>query len=336
MKTDTAERIIKYIAKNQQARAHDIGRVFGIGQTAVHRQLNKLVEQGRIQRVGKPPLVFYVLTPPQTKSIIQTATVAILSANTATYIDDTYLYISPQGDMLYGLDGFKTWAAAIKQNNRIVQLSEEYVKIHRSAEAIRSSEGWIDATHKVATTFSDNGITKLLYGDFYSIPQFGKTTLGNLVLYAKQSQNRQLIDTAVEQVKPIIERIIDTYMIDTVAFVPPSVPRKLQFMQEFADRLALDLPKVDLVKSYRGDVIVPQKSLSDLRERVTNAQETIYLKSPLSSGSKNVLLIDDAVGSGATLTEIAKKLLVGSSNVELIVGFAIVGSFNGFEVIREI
>jgi predicted amidophosphoribosyltransferase len=107
-------------------------------------------------------------------------------------------------------------------------------------------------------------------------------------------------------------------------------------MQEFADRLGVNLPKAQLVKSYRGDVIVPQKSLSGLQERVANAQETMYLKSPLSIGSKNVLLIDDAVGSGATLNEIAKKLLVGNPNVESIVGFAIVGSINGFEVVREI
>jgi predicted amidophosphoribosyltransferase len=60
------------------------------------------------------------------------------------------------------------------------------------------------------------------------------------------------------------------------------------------------------------------------------------LKSPLPSGSKHILLIDDAVGSRATLNAIAKKLLVGNSNIELIIGFAIVGSINGFEVIREI
>jgi predicted ArsR family transcriptional regulator len=61
MKTDTADRIVGYIAINKQARAHDLGRIFNIGQTAVHRQLNKLVAQGKVQKVGKPPLVFYVL-----------------------------------------------------------------------------------------------------------------------------------------------------------------------------------------------------------------------------------------------------------------------------------
>jgi hypothetical protein len=335
MKTDTANRIVAHIASNHQARAHDIGRAFGIGQTAVHRQLNKLVEQGKIQKVGKPPLVFYVLTP-QTRTTAQSGQASALSASTAAYINEHYLYISPQGELLYGTDGFKAWAIATKQDTQIVALSEEYSKTHYDWEQRRSPRGWINATHKLSATFTDNVLAKLFYGDFYSIPKFGKTKLGNLVLYAKQSQNKQLIDNAVEQIKPTIQQIITTYCIDTIAFAPPSVPRKLQFMQEFASRLALNLPKAELVKSYRGDVIVPQKSLSRLQERVTNAQETIYLKSPLPSGSKHILLIDDAVGSGATLNEIAKKLLASNPGIELIIGFAIVGSINGFEVIREI
>ncbi len=155
-------------------------------------------------------------------------------------------------------------------------------------------------------------------------------------MYSKQSQKRQLIDRAVEQVKPLIERIITIYAIDTIAFAPPSLPRKLQFMQEFADKLDINLPKIQLVKSYKGDIIVAQKSLSGLQERITNARDTIFLKTPLSVGTKNILLIDDAVGSGATLNETAKKLLVGNPQIESIIGFAIVGSTKGFEVIREI
>ena len=107
-------------------------------------------------------------------------------------------------------------------------------------------------------------------------------------------------------------------------------------MQEFAESLDVNIPRVQLVKSYKGDVIVAQKSLSSLEERITNARETIFLKSPLLSSVKNVLLIDDAVGSGAALNEIAKKIQAGNSSKKTIMGFAIVGSIRGFEVIREI
>lgn len=334
MRTDTADKIVDYIATNKQARAHDIGRIFNIGQTAVHRQLNKLVGQKKIQKVGKPPLVFYVLTP-QAQAVSLTGKASIISKSTAEYVNKNYLYISPQGEMLNGMDGFKAWVTSVKEDARIVPLSEEYVQTHSRAEASRSPEGWIDATHKLSATFSDNAITKLFYEDFYSISKFGKTKLGNLVLYSKQSQNRQLIDVAVEQVKPIIERILTIYNIDTIAFAPPSLPRRLQFMQEFADKLNINLPRAQFVKSYKGNIIVAQKSLSRLEERITNARDTIFLKSPLSVGAKNILLIDDAVGSGATLNEAAKKLLIGNPHTASIVGFAIVGSTKWFEVIRE-
>jgi len=157
-----------------------------------------------------------------------------------------------------------------------------------------------------------------------------------MVLYSKQSQNRELIDKAVDEVKSIIERIISIYNIDTIAFAPPSLPRKLQFMQEFADKLNINLPKIQLVKSYKGDIIVAQKSLTGLEERIANARETIFLKSLLPLGTQNILLIDDAVGSGATLNETAKKLHPGNLTKKTIIGFAIVGSIKGFEVISEV
>lgn len=335
MKTDTADRIVTYITANHQARAHDIGQVFGIGQTAVHRQLNKLVNQGKLQRVGKPPLVFYVLAHQDTAPL-PVSQLANLPAAATAYINQNYLYISPQGELLYGMPGFQAWVHTTKQDARLAALAAEYHKTHRAWEANRSPKNWIDATPKAAATFIDNALAKLLYADFYSLPKFGKTKLGNLVLYAKQSQNRQLITSAVEQVKPIIQQIIITYSIDTIAFAPPSVPRKLQFMHEFAGQLQLGLPKAELVKTYRGDVIVPQKSLSGLQERITNAQETIYPRAPLPAACKNLLLIDDAVGSGATLNEVAKKLRLSNPGIKRIIGFAIVGSVNGFEVIREI
>ncbi len=181
MVTDTAKKIVGYITINKQARAHDIGRIFNIGQTAVHRQLNKLVARGEIQKVGKPPLVFYVLAP-QTQTASITGKASILSASTVVYINKNFLYITPQGEMLYGMEGFQAWVKSVKEDTRIVSLSEEYVQTHSRAEASRSPEGWLDATRKLSTTFSDNALKKLFYGDFYSISKFGKTKLGNIVL----------------------------------------------------------------------------------------------------------------------------------------------------------
>ena len=49
----------------------------------------------------------------------------------------------------------------------------------------------------------------------------------------------------------------------------------------------------------------------------------------------NILLIDDAVGSGATLNEIAKQLK-NKNIAKSITGRALVVSFKGFDVISEV
>ncbi len=50
---------------------------------------------------------------------------------------------------------------------------------------------------------------------------------------------------------------------------------------------------------------------------------------------KNVLLIDDAVGSGATFQEVAKKLKKRGIATQ-VYGLAITGSAKGFDVISEV
>ena len=51
---------------------------------------------------------------------------------------------------------------------------------------------------------------------------------------------------------------------------------------------------------------------------------------------ENILLVDDALGSGATLNEIAKKIRQKGICKGKIVGFVITGSFKGFDVISEV
>ena len=50
---------------------------------------------------------------------------------------------------------------------------------------------------------------------------------------------------------------------------------------------------------------------------------------------KKVLLIDDAVGSGATLNETSLKLKE-KELAKKVIGLAITGSFKGFDVIQEV
>ena len=75
------------------------------------------------------------------------------------------------------------------------------------------------------------------------------------------------------------------------------------------------------------------KALSKIHERVANAKMSFV--NIEKQQFQKILIIDDAVGSGATINEIAQKIKHNKTANEII-GLAITGSYKGFEVITEL
>jgi predicted amidophosphoribosyltransferase len=96
--------------------------------------------------------------------------------------------------------------------------------------------------------------------------------------------------------------------------------------------LVLSVAEINIQK-ISGIIPVPQKSLSKLNERINNANNTFAVFG--NQKFEKVLLIDDAVGSGATLNQIAQKIKE-KGIAKTVVGLAVVGSFKGFDVITDI
>jgi predicted amidophosphoribosyltransferase len=71
--------------------------------------------------------------------------------------------------------------------------------------------------------------------------------------------------------------------------------------------------------------------------KIRSAYSSIYYSFAVKglASYQNLLLIDDAVGSGATLNQIARKIKV-KDIAKTIIGLAIVGSYKGFDVITDI
>lgn len=67
---------------------------------------------------------------------------------------------------------------------------------------------------------------------------------------------------------------------------------------------------------------------------VKTAAGTIFIED--FAACQNILLIDDAVGSGATFNETARKIKEKNLCFGKIIGLAITGSFKGFDVLTEI
>jgi hypothetical protein len=299
---------------------------------AVHKQLKKLIADGLLQKAGRPPLVFYTLVPkPDTPVLTQPK----LADDIKESIEDNFLSITAEGKLLYGMAGFTYWANLYQKNKPLLYLTKEYIKVLEQKKEYTTAEGWIDATKKLTGTFPKSYVDHLLYRDIYSYPLFGRTKLAKLVMHAKQAENKRLIDQIAVLAKPVIDRIIKKFDITAVGFIPPTVPRRLQFMDELEVKLSLALPKIDLVKIMAGDIPVPQKTLAKLEERVINARSSIYLRHVAEPSYPNVLLIDDVAGSGASFNETASKLRGVKIGYNRIVAFALVGNIKGYDVIRQ-
>ncbi|NOQ68149.1 HTH domain-containing protein [Patescibacteria group bacterium] len=327
MKTDTSKKIVEYINENKQATGKELADYLEISRQALFRHLSQLLANNQIYKVGKPPKVFYFV---QEKGVVEKGSVVEIDSVIKKIIEENYLIITSVGARKSGLEGFIFWCQ--KTNQPIQKTAKEYVKTLKKYNAFKKA-GFIDGMAKMKTTFSQVYMDNLFYLDFYNIERFGKTKLGQMLLYAKQSQNKILMKELILDIKPQVKRLIKKYKIDGVGFIPPTVKRETQFIKEMERGLDLDMRKISITK-IKTEVAVPQKTLNKLPDRIENAQKTIVVDD--KKKYKNILLIDDAVGSGATLNETAAQIKAKKICQGKIIGLAITGSFKGFDVISEV
>ncbi|PJA10105.1 hypothetical protein COX68_01320, partial [Candidatus Falkowbacteria bacterium CG_4_10_14_0_2_um_filter_41_15] len=319
----------KYIKDKKHVSANELVDYLGISRQALFKHhLAKLIDDHVLVKNGRPPKVYYSIATPVKLEIKEKS--FNINNEAKNLINHDFLIITPAGERKEGLDGFIYWCQ--KNNLPLEKTTEEYLKTFKKYEKYKK-DGLIDSEEKLKSTFKNVFLDKLFYIDFYSIERFGKTKLGQLLLYAKQSQNKKLMQEIVGIIKPNIDKIIKKFKIDGVGFIPPTVKRETQLMKVLEKGLNLHSRKVEIIK-IKTAVAVPQKTLNKLVDRIENAKNTIIVSD--NSSFNNILLIDDAVGSGATLNETAKKIRDKKMCQGKIIGITITGSFNGFDVISEV
>lgn len=325
----TSEKILHFLDSHGLTASSELVNVLGITDRAVRKQLKQLLDTGQVQKSGRPPKVFYDLARGSDAVFSQTA-LETLPAEARALIEREFLYVTPRGTQEVGGQGFAYWCG--QRDLDIVKMADQYQKIWEKYGDARTN-GLIDGIRKMHTTFDSVWLDELYYVDFYSIEVFGKTKLGQKLLFAKQSQNRQMMNEIADTIHPRIVELMKDKHIETVGFIPPTVKRELQLMKQIEKRLDLPARKLRIEK-IKTPVAVPQKTLTKLEDRIENAQETLVVRAPVGTG--NILLIDDAVGSGATLNETARQIRRANPKCGRIVGLAITGSLKGFDVISEV
>lgn len=194
------------------------------------------------------------------------------------------------------------------------------------------NHGIIDVTNKLNNSFAINYLEKLWYLDFHSWEIFGKTKLGNLILYAKQNSDETLMRLISSEIKIKLQKLITDQQFTHVITIPHSVPRKKDFLSYTLKLCNLTPTPIKGFEKIFVHHVVAQKTLKSKEDRIKNAEQTLYWNNAVTP--QKVLLIDDACGSGSTLNIAAKKISSRFPDAQIF-GVAFVGSMNGFEVIRE-
>ena len=295
----------------------------------IHRILNQFVESNEIERIGLPPKTIYKLKLVSEKKPVSTENIPIEKQQ---FLRENFIVITEIGQLLYGLDAFSNWCE--KRKLPLEKTINEFISTKDKYNQYINQHGLISGLEKLKSTKGYDTIymDELLYLDFYAIERFGKTRLGTILHYAKQGQNKMLMKILIDEIKDKIQTIISVYKIDAIAYVPPTIKRETQLMKVLANGLKINLPSIEIMK-IGGIIPVPQKSLNKIEERINNAENTFVVKGNVSF--KNVLLIDDAVGSGSTLNQITGKIKT-KQLATTVIGLAVVGSFKGFDVITDV
>ena len=147
---------------------------------------------------------------------------------------------------------------------------------------------------------------------FFTLMPILKLNLGeepslNNYFFTQQHQDKQQLKSLISLFYRNLECLLTTFDIDAIGLTPPSISRKVQILDLVDQLLDPSIPRIPLVKYSPSKILIPQKSLKRPEERIQNAKNTIFIRGE-HIDYHTVLLIDDFVGSGATLNETAIKL----------------------------
>ena len=323
------DKIIGLLLDSGDLSVKEMVDIMDVSKQAIHIALVQLLEADEIVKYGRTPKTIYRL---KEKEKTGPLLITNIDDENLGFLNQHFLLITETGAMLTGIDAFAKWC--MQRQLPLEKTIDEYLKTKEKYFGYYNKINIIDGKEKIANTkgYDKIYLDEIFYLDFYAIERFGKTRLGTLLHYAKQGQNKFLMKILVEEAKTKIKDLLAINNFDAVAYVPPTIRREVQLMKYLETHLKINLPKVSIQK-ISGIIPVPQKSLNKLSERITNAENTFAVNETIKY--KHLLLIDDAVGSGSTLNQVAGKIKQ-KGIAKKITALAIVGSFKGFDVITDV
>ena len=323
------DKIIELLTEHGDLSVKEMVDILDVSKQAIHVALVQLLESDIVIKLGRTPKTIYRL---EQKDKAEPLITGNIDEGNLVLLEQYFLLITETGSILTGINAFAKWC--LQRQLPLEKTINEYLKTQQKYLGYYNKINIIDGKEKIINTkgYDKIHLDEIYYLDFYAIERFGKTRLGTLLHYAKQGQNKFLMKILVKESIPKIKELLALHNFDAVAYVPPTIRREVQLMKYLETHLKINLPKVSIQK-ISGIIPIPQKSLNKLSERITNADNTFAVSETIKYD--HLLLIDDAVGSGSTLNQIAGKLKQ-KGIAKKITALAIVGSFKGFDVVTDV
>ena len=328
MKKRSKDTILDLLEKKDYA-PRDLQEALGISLQSIYRHLKDLCDGGYIEKFGKTPRVFY--------RFVRRPQIVVKSP----LIDRHFLFKDPVGNVHSGVEAFLLWSQnnlkkySLKEKVHLYEQCVRDVKDLQKKEGVFSLEGKLEDFHK--QTGEEVCLQDVVCAVPYAFPDFGKTKESILLSITKDGSRQGEVfgEQLVSHFLPVLLEYAKKGKFDAVAFVPPSASRMFQLMYMLRKRFSTvsDLPIIAVGKQH-GDVPQQQKHLGRIVDRLKNADRTFYVR-PVKQSYDAVLLVDDFVGSGATMNQVAKKL-IRQGAARKVWGIGIVGVRKGFKVVKKV
>ena len=293
-----------------------LSRELHITRQTVHRYLATLMKEGLIEKFGTGPSVYYIKREPS--------------------VFAGFMFFTPVGELLEGEEAFTEWS---KRHLKRLPYAEKEKLYKERVDALekKKKDGFFSLTeklYKLKEVGEALHLSSLKSITLFALEDFGRTRLSYLLESAKKTKGEERCPQIVKETLPEIARYVVQVEADAVAFVPHTVPRKVQLMDEMKRQWVQKyaLPVIE-VRKISGPEMREQKSIKDIKERIENAEKTFQVMTGPSY--EKVVLVDDFAGSGATLNQIAKEIK-GIRGAKEVFGITIVGEEKGFSVVKGV
>jgi hypothetical protein len=285
----TLQQVLNVFGPLDKLKPGEIAKRMSKNRDTTQQYLKYLVEQGKLIKEGTTPHVTYSLSNQVSnqKAIPISYPETDFDYQQTQILDQTFLKYSARGEPLEGTEGFIDRCV----NRKLDPLTkyQDYESIYNYLQTQYNKCGVLDATRAFAQHVETMNLDVVYYADQYRWMEFGRGKLAEMTFYAKQSQNYDLVQTAIDQFIRKLECLIKTTKVDAIALTPASIKRQYQLLDLIDARIKhITLPRINLVKYYPHKVIIPQKSLKSRSERLQNAQETIFVYDQNIKGSSLV------------------------------------------------